>query len=128
MSTKKIIIEMTPFVYEDGEIYYFQITSRNSMIYHDLHVYKKVTKEFKKFFRKFSKEKYTCLNPDGPKLIDTKLKLDEIKKNIKDILISYKTTSIKGWDGVVGDVPDEIRKSFIRDSKLKNILNSIDKK
>lgn len=126
--SKKIIIEMTPFIYEDGDIYYFQIVSRNSIIYHNLYVYKKVTKEFKKFFRKFSKEEYICLNDNDPKLIDSKLKLDEVKKNIKDILVSYKTDSIKGWDGIVGDVPDEIRKSFIRDSKLKNILNSVDKK
>lgn len=126
MSTK-IIIEMTPFVYEDGDIYYFQIESRSST-YHNLYVYKKVTKEYKKLFRKFSKEEYICLNPDDPKLIDSKLKLDEVKKSIKDVLVSYKTNSIKGWDGIVGDVPDEIRKSFIRDSKLKNILNSIDNK
>lgn len=128
MSTKKIIIEMTPFVYEDGDIYYFQIESISSLSYHGLYVYTKVTKEFKKFFRKFNKEEYICLNPDDPKLVDTKLKLDEVKKSIKDVLVSYKTNSIKGWDGIVGDVPDEIRKSFIRDSKLKNILNSIDNK
>ena len=119
---KKTIIEMTPFVYEDGNIYYFQIDSKSST-YHGLYVYKKVTKEYKKFFRKFRKDEYICLNPDDEKLINVKLELNDVKKTIKEVLIAYNTTSIKGWDGIVGNVPEDIKKSFIRDSKLKNILD-----
>ena len=39
----KIIIEMTPFLFEDGNTYYFQVTSRDSNSFHRLDVYEKIT-------------------------------------------------------------------------------------
>lgn len=41
MTDRDIIIEMTSFIYEDGNIYYFNILKR-SINFHDLHVYEKV--------------------------------------------------------------------------------------
>jgi hypothetical protein len=51
-----IIIEMTPFIFEDGKTYYFNITKREYTKllpndFHDLWVYEKVEKETKRWFR-----------------------------------------------------------------------------
>jgi len=118
---KKIIIEMTPFIFEDGNTYYFQIHKRDSSNdYHDLYVYEKHTE--KKFWGGV-KESFVCLNIDKPELIEVRLDTYNIKYRIKKILIATKAKhQLKDWDGFVGEVPDDVKKSLKRDGKLKNIL------
>lgn len=55
MSSGRIIIDRTPFVFEDGKIYYFEIKSRSSNEYHDLFCYRRI--EVINFFR-FKSYKY----------------------------------------------------------------------
>lgn len=44
---------MTPFIFEDGNTYYFKIVKReHSNDFHDLYVYEKVTKKHKSFWGK----------------------------------------------------------------------------
>ena len=72
MEKNEIIVEMTPFIFEDGETYYFDIRKRHSNAYHDLFVYKKIDKvlERRTWFGFGATEKETtteikCLNPDN---------------------------------------------------------------
>lgn len=118
--SKEIIVEMTPFIFEDGNIYYFQIFKRESSNdYHDLYVYKKET--YKSWYGK-AKEKYTQLN-ERPELVDIKLNATEIKSDIKKIINSRKANiEIEGWDGFVGDVPEELKVAIKREANLKSIL------
>lgn len=119
-----IIIEMTPFIYEDGKTYYFQIIRRSSTNdYHDLYVYEKIIEEKKNFWGKLKvKEYYKQINK-SPELINTNLDTREIKSDIKKILIAKKAKhQLSGWDGFVGDITEDVKKSLRRDSKLKDIL------
>lgn len=119
-----VIIEMTPFIYEDGKTYYFQILKReNSNDYHDLYVYEKIIEEKKNFWGKLKvKEHYKLIN-QKPELVATKLNTTEIKSEIKKILIAKKAKhQLNGWDGFVGDIPEDVKKSLRRDSRLKDIL------
>ena len=71
----KIIIEMTPFLFEDGNSYYFQVTDRNSNNYHQLDVYEKiVSKTF------WGKEKISYQKIGDHELVDTKLNTSDIKR------------------------------------------------
>jgi hypothetical protein len=117
---KRIIIEMTPFIFEDGNTYYFQIDKRDSTNdYHDLFVYEKQVE--KRFWG--NKENFICLNSDKPELIEVRLDTHNIKARIKKILIAAKAKhQLTDWDGFVGDVPDDVKKSLKREGKLKNIL------
>lgn len=112
---------MTPFIFEDGNTYYFQIQKRDSSNdYHDLYVYEK---QIEKKFWGGTKEILICLNSEKPELTDASLNTWNIKSLIKKILIATKAKhQLKDWDGFVGDVPDEVKKSLKRDGKLKNIL------
>ena len=115
---------MTPFIYEDGKTYYFQISRRSSTNdYHDLYVYEKIVEEKKNFWGKLKvKEYYKQINT-SPELINTKLDTQEIKMGIKKILIAKKAKhQLNGWDGFVGNIPEDVKKSLRRDSKLKDIL------
>lgn len=123
----KIIVEMTPFVFEDGNIYYFKIVKGTSN-YHDLYVYKKVPSKFYKFFNKnTTKGVYKKLNRSS-KLVSTGLNIREIKEEIKQVLkLEIRKNralkfNIDGWDGFVGDVPEEFKKSLKREAKLNDIL------
>lgn len=119
-----IIIEMTPFIYEDGKTYYFQILKReHSNDYHDLYVYEKIVEEKKNFWGKLKvKEHYKLIN-QKPELVSIKINTSEIKSDIKKILIAKKAKhQLKGWDGFVGDIPEDVKKSIKRDSRLKDIL------
>lgn len=115
-----IIIEMTPFIYEDGNSYYFEIYKRPSTHeYHNLFVYEKVSK--KKLFGGI-KYVYNQLN-SSPELVSNQLKSEEIKRSIIKILTGTKANfQIKGWDGFVGNIPEEIKKAFGRESKLNDLL------
>ena len=125
----QVIIEMTPFVFEDGKIYHFQVLKRESSNdYHDLFVYEKVDVDKSSFFDKILKRvniisEFKQIN-DRPKLISLDLNIIEIKSNIKKIIISTKANKqIEGWDGFVGDVPEDLKQAIKRDAKLNNILN-----
>lgn len=123
MKEGDIIIEMTPFTYEDGQIYYFNITKRGySNDYHDLWVYKKVEVDDSNWFRSKTRIEYQKLNTSS-EIVSVKLDVDEIKRDIKKIIQSQKAhIQIKGWDGFVGDVPKDLQTQMTRDAKLNQII------
>lgn len=118
-----VVIEMTPFIFEDGQAYYFMIYKRDSSNdFHDLYVYRKVVKKRKFLWWKWENISYDLLN-DSPELVQTNLNTVEIKSDIKKIIISKRAVNqLKNWDGFVGDVPDDIKKALQRDSKLDDLL------
>jgi hypothetical protein len=119
----KVIVEMTPFIFEDGNTYYFQIFNRPSTNdYQNLYVYeKKVTIKRSFWGKETIKEDFVQLN-ERAELVDYRLKASEIKHSIKKILTGTKAGYIiKDWDGFVGDIPDNIKKSLSRDNKLKDL-------
>lgn len=123
MKEGDIIIEMTPFTYEDGQIYYFNITKRGySNDYHDLWVYKKVEVDDSNWFRSKTRIEYQKLNTSS-EIVSVKLDVNEIKRDIKKIIQSQKAhIQIKGWDGFVGDVPKDLQTQMDRDAKLNQII------
>lgn len=120
---EEIIIEMTPFIFEDGKRYYFQILKRDSNDYHDIYVYEKVKKETRNFFGRVKvSEEFVRINKK-PELVSIELRTDEIKKDIKKILVANKADyRLKNWDGFVGDVPNDVKTALKRDNSLKDIL------
>jgi hypothetical protein len=123
---ESVIIEMTPFIFEDGNTYYFQVIKRRSSNdFHDLFVYEKVMKK-KTFFVFWTKEfyDYVQLN-ENPELIRVNLDTNELKKDIYKILTAKKVNHVlKDWDGFVGNIPDDVKKSLKRENSLKSILDS----
>jgi hypothetical protein len=118
----KEIVEMTPFIYEDGQIYYFNITNRpTSRDYHDLWVYESVQKRtlFPYFFLK-KKNILSVINENRPLLVNINLNTNEIKNEISILLKSRRLKQWKkeNWDGFIGDIPLHIK----RDSKIENLL------
>jgi hypothetical protein len=118
------IIEKTPFIFEDGNIYYFEITKRSgSNDYHDLWVYEKVKVDIKFLWIKIKEVEEYNLISDRAELVRVNLDTREIKSEIKKVLISKKVkTHLKDWDGFVGDVPEEMKMAIKREAKLNNIL------
>jgi hypothetical protein len=129
MEKDEIIVEMTPFIFEDGETYYFDIRKRYTNVYHNLFVYKKIDKviERKTWFgfgatETETKTEVKCLNPNNAALVNIELCAKEIKSEIKNVIISNQAvTKIKDWDGFVGDIPDNVKKSLSRENKLKDL-------
>ena len=119
-----IVIKMTPFIFEDGNTYYFQIENRDSSNdYHDLYVYKKVVVKRNFLWWKWENIRYDLIN-ESSELVSIALNSAEIKSDIKKIIIAKSANhQIKGWDGFVGDVPDELKKSMLRDSKLNDLFD-----
>jgi hypothetical protein len=120
---EKVIVEMTPFIFEDGNTYYFQIFNRPSTNdYQNLYVYeKKVTIKRSFWGKETTKEDFVQLN-ERAELVDYRLKTSEIKQSIKKILTGTKASYIiKDWDGFVGDIPDQVKKALTRDNKLKDL-------
>ena len=124
MNEGDIIIEMTPFIFEDGNTYYFQVLKRgHSNDYHDIYVYEKVKEEKKNFWGKVTVREYFNKINKNPELVGTSLDTNEIKKDIKKILIATKARhQLKNWDGFVGNIPDDTKVALKRESSLKNIL------
>lgn len=114
----KIIIELTPFLFEDGNTYYFQVIDRNSNSYHRLNVYEKITtKNF------WGKEKIKYEQIGEHELIDVKINTYDIKTSIYKILTANKIKYVlKDWDGFIGNIPDDVKKSLARNSKLNDLL------
>lgn len=120
----EVIIEMTPFIFEDGNTYYFQIVKRGSSNdWHNLFVYEKITTETKNIFGKIKVNENFILVNKEPELVSTNLDTHEIKRDIKKILIATKAKhQLKNWDGFVGDIPNDVKTALKRESSLKNIL------
>lgn len=119
-----IAIEMTPFIFEDGMAYSFEIYKRPSGEYFDLYVYRKTVSIRKILWWKWESVRYESINE-----LPRKVKLynggynEEIKWTIKNIIIEKSTEyKIKGWDGFVGDVPEEIKAAHKRDSKISDLI------
>lgn len=124
MEEIKSIIEMTPFIFEDGQTYYFNVTTfYGGSSFHKLYVYEKYFVEHKSFFGKVKKvEHMKPLNPKG-NLISIKLDTNEIKRTITDIITGTKAvTVLKDWDGFVGKVPDDTKKAILRNARLSDLL------
>ena len=65
---------------------------------------------------------YNQLN-SSPELVGNQLKSEEIKSKIIRILTGTKANfQIKGWDGFVGNISEETKRSFGRESKLNDLL------
>ena len=55
-------------------------------------------------------------------MVSISLDSKEIKREIKDVIIANQAvTKIKDWDGFVGDIPEDAKKSLSRDNKLKDL-------
>jgi len=120
----EVIIEMTPFIFEDGKTYYFQIVKRDySNDYHDIFVYEKILTEEKNFWGRIKIKEELVLINKKPELVSVKLNTSEIKNDIKKILIANKANyQLKDWDGFVGDIPNDAKVALKREASLKNIL------
>ena len=120
---------MTPFIFEDGMTYYFEIHEQDDLLrkitnndYHDLYVYKKVVTKRKFLWWKWENIRYDLIN-ESPEWVSTKLNSSEIKADIKKVIIAKSAKKqIKGWDGFVGDVPQEIKAAHKRDSKISDLI------
>ena len=124
MNEGDVIIEMTPFIFEDGNTYYFQILKRGrSNDYHDIYVYEKVREEKKNFFGIKRVNEYFKQVNKSPELVSVNLNTDEIKRDIRKILIATKAFhQLKNWDGFVGNIPNDVKVALKRENSLKNIL------
>jgi hypothetical protein len=117
--SKKIIIEMTPFLFEDGKTYYFKILEFSNS-YHAIWVYKKITKTVGLFRRKVEEFEHI----GEYELIDTDLNTVDFKRKITKILNATRANKqLKNWDGIVGDIPDDVKTALKRDSKLNDLLS-----
>jgi hypothetical protein len=118
-----IVIKMTPFIFENGNTYYFKIVRRDGCNdYHDLYVYKKVTIKKKFLWWNWENVRYDQLNESG-EMVSVKLDTSEVKREIHKIIIARSAVhQLKGWDGFVGNVPEELKKSLQRDSKLNDLF------
>jgi len=129
MEKDTIIVEMTPFLFEDGKTYYFDIRKGYSNTYHYLFVYKKVeiTTERKTWFGLGKTEtkvttEYQCINKNNGALVNINLNTREVKSEIKNVIVANQAvTKIKDWDGFVGDIPTDAKMALLRDSKLNDL-------
>ena len=129
MEKDTIIVEMTPFLFEDGKTYYFDIKKGWSNSYHYLFVYNKVEKvtERTTWFglgpteRKVTSD-FVCINKGNGALVNIALKSDEIKREIKNLIVANQAvTKIKDWDGFVGDIPANAKAAMLREAKLNDL-------
>jgi len=125
-----IIIEKEPFIFEDGNTYYFEIETRKySNSFYDLFVYtrEEITHVKNSFFglgkQIITKEIVFKKINESASLVSIKLNTNEVKNVIKDTLISKQIHSkLKDWDGFVGDIPDSFKKSLGREAKLNELF------
>ncbi len=121
--SKNIITDLTSFVFEDGNIYYFQILEREYInFYHELFVYEKKKFVQKKwFFKNKVVEKFVQVG--SSQLIDIDINVNDLKSEICSVIRSTKPKVIDGWDGFVGEIPDDLKKAFIRSSKIDDLFS-----
>ncbi len=129
MEKDTIIIEMTPFIFEDGKTYYFDIKKGYGNYFHNLFVYNKVENVTERITwfglgkteRKITSE-FVCINKENGNLVNVDLNSIEVKRVIRDTILANRAiSSIKHWDGFVGDIPDDVKKTLTRDAKLNNL-------
>jgi len=94
------IIKKTPFIFENGQVYYFKVVTNGS--YPDLYVYEKKSV----FWKKFSY--YSKIN-SKPTSINANVRTSEIKAVINNILSPRILTD---WDGFVGDISYDAKERF----------------
>ena len=118
-----IVIKMTPFIFENGNTYYFKIVRRDgSTDFHDLYVYNKVVIKRNFLWWTWENVRYDQFNERG-EMVSVKLITSEVKREIHKIIIARSAVhQLKGWDGFVGNVPEELKKSMQRDSKLNDLF------
>lgn len=118
-----IVIKMTPFIFENGNTYYFKIVRRDGCNdYHDLYVYNKVVIKKNFLWWEWENVRYDQLNESG-EMVSVKLDTSEVKREIHKIIIARSAVhQLKGWDGFVGNVPEELKKSLQRESKLNDLF------
>lgn len=129
MEKDKIIVEMTPFLFEDGKTYYFDIKKGWSNSYHYVFVYNKVEKvtERTTWFGLGATErkvtsKLVCINENSGALVNINLEADEVKREIKNVIVANQAINkIKDWDGFVGDIPADAKKALSREAKLNDL-------
>ena len=116
---KKVVIEMTSFLFEDGKTYYFQIIEFSNS-FHSLLVYEKKIKTVGWIF-KDQVEEYIQIGDH--ELVDTKLNTSEIKRDITKILTAKKAHHrLLNWDGVVGEITEDVKVALKREAKLNNLF------
>jgi hypothetical protein len=122
--SQKIIIELTPFIFEDGKTYYFKILKRESSTdYHDLFVYERIETVRTNIFGKKRTDIYYNQINSSPELVSTSLNTNEVKRYIKQVIISTKAHhQLSGWDGFVGDIPEDVKMAVKRDNTLNRLL------
>lgn len=121
--SKNIITDLTSFVFEDGNIYYFQILEREYInFYHELFVYEKKKFVQKKWFFK-NKVVEKLVQVGSSQLIDIDINVNDLKSEICSVIRSTKPKVIDGWDGFVGEIPDDLKKAFIRSSKIDDLFS-----
>ena len=129
-----ILVEKTPFIFEDGETYYFEIRRRShgmgtySESYNDLFLFRKVTKKTVTKNWWFSKEVTTYEEVFNqihkePVLVQIPHDTKNIKDKIKDKLLATSAShNLKDWDGFVGNIPEDAKKMLSRESKLNDLF------
>jgi hypothetical protein len=114
-----VVIEMTPFLFEDGNTYYFQIFEFTNS-YHALYVYEKKVKTVGWIFKEEVEE---YLQIGDKELVDIKLDTAEIKIDIIKILTAKKAhKKLINWDGIVGNIPEDVKVALKRESKLNDLF------
>lgn len=122
----RTIIEMSPFIFEDGKTYYFTIKSREwSNVFHSMYCFRRIKKTKPKYnfiFKIGQVEYYEYEQIGSEELVQPILSKSEISTKLKNLILSHTTKSIANWDGFVGDVPLDIKKKLSRDSKIDSLL------
>jgi hypothetical protein len=142
MEEPKILIDMTPFVYEDLVTYHFRAVSRDSgdfvSNFCDLEIFEnKITEKIETvttttgwWLWKTEIKKVTTYNTEEKILIATETLMRtsendvaQIKNVLRNGLKKHLGFSLDGWDGFVGNIPEDIKTRMSRNSKIKDLLN-----
>lgn len=119
---EKTIIELTPFLFEDGQNYYFKVMKKEySNHYHTIYLYRKEITEKKDFWgRKTKTKKLEQMSED---MVSVEMNTNDVKSTLRRMILATKAHSVlKNWDGLVGNIPDGVKTSLKRDGTLKTIL------
>lgn len=73
------------------------------------------------FFKNKVVEKFVQVG--SSQLIDIDINVNDLKSEICSVIRSTKPKVIDGWDGFVGEIPDDLKKAFIRSSKIDDLFS-----